>query len=43
MNLCETCISNEGSEGLDLSSSIMMDYCIGGDYCWYEEIDKEDK
>ena len=43
MNLCETCISKEGCEGLDLSSSIMMDYCESGDYCWYEEIDKEDE
>ena len=43
MNPCETCISKEDCEGMDLSSSIMMDYCIGSDYCYYEEIDKEDK
>ena len=43
MNLCETCISKEGCECLDLSSSIMMDYCIGSDYCYYEEINEEER
>lgn len=36
MNPCEACISKEDCEGLDLSSSIMMDYCVSSDYCWYE-------